>query len=141
MPKQHRIKFTVSLTELEGRALLHALGNSIYNGTDLDVFGGSPQERHACWRAHNRIISELNWARGKASGEADSDTVQGLTFETLAVGEEFRFEDPDLVGVYQKMSKKSYRDVKDGNLWTMKARGMRLLVSIHNPREEREEEG
>jgi hypothetical protein len=67
--------------------------------------------------------------------------VQGLTFETLAVGEEFRFEDPDLVGVYQKMSKKSYRDVKDGNLWTMKARGMRLLVSIHNPREEREEEG
>lgn len=69
-----RIKVAISLTELETRALLHALGNSIYSGADLDVFGGSPQERHACWRAHNRIRNELNRARRKASGEANSDT-------------------------------------------------------------------
>jgi hypothetical protein len=49
---------TVTLTEAEARALLHAVGNSIYGGNDRDVFVKAPA-RNACWRAHDKISDAL----------------------------------------------------------------------------------
>jgi len=54
-----------------------------------------------------------------------------IPFSELEIGKEFRFDDSlDLPGLYQKMSKRNYRDVKDGNNWIMNSKGLRLLVRV-----------
>lgn len=60
-------KITVVLTEAEARTLLFALGNSINDGSDRDIFDGAPQKARACWRAHDKIRAAL-YGKRKTDG-------------------------------------------------------------------------
>lgn len=67
-----RRKLTIELTIAEVSAVLYALGNSIYDGTDRDVFT-QQKDRNAVWRGHNKLKEALRVARGGKASDGDEE--------------------------------------------------------------------